>query len=166
MNLCAFQAVISSTYIPIFSGIFPPRYRRRRCVDGGFSVNQVILEDDLNATLTVSPFSGDAHICPKVKRKSKTGYTRLQFAEAWTDLSFENFERMRNVVFPLSPDAMAELLLQGYHDTVNFLSRYGQINASCGTCLTVKTTFSPQDILRVRNFRAIYPASPVGLCSP
>ena len=140
---------MSSTYIPVFSGIFPPRYRRKRCIDGGFSVNQVILEDDLHATLTVSPFSGDAHICPKSKRKHRTGYARLQFAEAWTDLSWENFDRMRSVVFPQSPDEMSALLLAGYHDAVAFLARYGQLNASCGTCLTVKTTFSPQDVLKV-----------------
>ena len=31
-------------------------------IDGGFSVNQVVL--DKETTLTVSPLSGDAHICP------------------------------------------------------------------------------------------------------
>merc|ERR1712213_103187 len=29
------DVVVSSTYIPVFSGIFPPRYRRKRCIDGG-----------------------------------------------------------------------------------------------------------------------------------
>ena len=48
------DAVITSTFIPYFSGLLPPRYRKRRFIDGGFSVNQVILEDDQHATLTVS----------------------------------------------------------------------------------------------------------------
>ena len=32
-------------------------------IDGGFSVNQVVIEK--GKTLTVSPLSGDAHICPQ-----------------------------------------------------------------------------------------------------
>ena len=31
-------------------------------IDGGFSVNQVVLNE---GTVTVSPFAGDAHICPQ-----------------------------------------------------------------------------------------------------
>ena len=68
-------------YRPYFSGLLPPRYRKRRLIDGGFSVNQVVLDDDQHTTLTVSPFSGDAHISPKIKRRSKTAYTRLHIAE-------------------------------------------------------------------------------------
>ena len=40
----------------------PTRYRGVPVIDGGFSVNQVVLDKD--TTLTVSPLSGDAHICP------------------------------------------------------------------------------------------------------
>ena len=46
--------------------------------------NQVVLDDDQHPTLTVSPFSGDAHISPKIKRRGKTAqsaYTRLHIAE-------------------------------------------------------------------------------------
>ena len=58
-----FQAVIASTFIPIFSGIMPTRFRGVPVIDGGFSVNQVVIEK--GKTLTVSPLSGDAHICPQ-----------------------------------------------------------------------------------------------------
>ena len=40
----------------------PTRFRGVPVIDGGFSVNQVVL--DKETTLTVSPLSGDAHICP------------------------------------------------------------------------------------------------------
>ena len=142
-----FQAVVSSTYIPYFSGILPPRYRRRRLIDGGFSVNQVMLEDENNPTLVVSPFSGDAHICPRTKRKYKTDYTRINFAEAWTDLSWENLQRFASVVWPMSPDSMADLLVSGYRDASQFLSRYGYV--STPICLRVRSTFSSKDVLRV-----------------
>ena len=41
----------------------PTRFRGVPVIDGGFSVNQVVL--DKEKTLTVSPLSGDAHICPQ-----------------------------------------------------------------------------------------------------
>ena len=41
----------------------PTRVRGVPVIDGGFSVNQVVL--DKSKTLTVSPLSGDAHICPQ-----------------------------------------------------------------------------------------------------
>ena len=34
------DAVVTSTFIPYFSGLLPPRYRKRRFIDGGFSKNQ------------------------------------------------------------------------------------------------------------------------------
>ena len=156
------EAVIASTYIPIFSGIFPPRYRRKRAIDGGFSVNQVTLEDEENATLTVSPFSGDAHICPKSTSRYRGNYTRLNFAEQWTDVSFDNFRRMSDVLWPQSPDKLSGILLSGYHDAVAFLARYGQIRNSCGTCLTVKSTYTPKDVLEV-SFKTVLklPKNPV-----
>ena len=66
------------------------------------------------------------------------------------DCSLENFERMKTVVFPPSPEDMSKLVLAGYHDAVAFLGRYCMIQTySCSTCLTVKTTFSPKDVLKV-----------------
>lgn len=143
------DAVVSSTYIPYFSGILPPRYRRRRCIDGGFSVNQVVLEDHVHRTLTVSPFSGDADISPSIKRKYKTGYTRVNLAEAWTDLSWENMQRIKNVVWPMSPDDMSDLLLAGYQDACAFLARHGQLSVNIS--LTVRSKLSSKEVLKVNS---------------
>ena len=52
-------------------------------------------------------------------------------------------------MFPQSPEKMSELLMQGYYDAVAFLVKHGKIRHDCGKCLTVKTTFSPQDVLKV-----------------
>jgi hypothetical protein len=38
------QAIIASTFIPAFSGIYPARWRNTPVIDGGFSVNQVLCE--------------------------------------------------------------------------------------------------------------------------
>ena len=66
------------------------------------------------------------------------------------DFSLENVEKMKTVVCPPSPEDVSKLILTGYHDAVAFLGRYGMIQTySCSTCLTVKTTFSPKDVLKV-----------------
>ena len=111
-------------------------------------MNQVILEDQSSATLTVSPFSGDAHICPK-NRKNDIQLARMAGANAEVDVSLDNMIRMHYVLCPQSPEKMSEILMQGYHDAVAFLTKHGQIRHACGKCLTVKTTFSPQDVLKV-----------------
>ena len=58
--------------------------------------------------------------------------------------------RMQYVIFPQSPEKMSQILMQGYDDTVAFLARYGQLKHSCGTCLTVRTKFTPKDVLKVK----------------
>ena len=40
------------------------------------------------------------------------------------DCSLENFERMKSVVCPPSPEDVSKLILAGYHDAVAFLGKY------------------------------------------
>jgi hypothetical protein len=40
------------------------------------------------------------------------------------DLSLENFERVKDVVCPPSPEDMSKLILAGYHDAVAFLGTF------------------------------------------
>jgi hypothetical protein len=49
--------VVSSTFIPFFSGVMPSHFRGQRVLDGGFSAN---LPEIFDYTITVSPFAGDA----------------------------------------------------------------------------------------------------------
>ena len=39
------------------------------------------------------------------------------------DCSLENFEKMKTVVCPPSPEDMSKLILAGYHDAVAFLGK-------------------------------------------
>jgi hypothetical protein len=68
MLMMDLQVVIASTFIPIFSGWLPPRYRGVRVIDGGYSDNLPILDGH---TVTVSPFSGASDICPQVYDRSE-----------------------------------------------------------------------------------------------
>ena len=58
------QALLCSSFIPGFSGWKPLKIKGVRYVDGGFTNNLPMINDN---TVTVSPFSGEADICPKDK---------------------------------------------------------------------------------------------------
>ncbi|QQP38701.1 Uncharacterized protein FKW44_019357, partial [Caligus rogercresseyi] len=61
-ELIEVRAVVASSFIPIFSGIMPYRYRGIRVIDGGFSVNAPKLDD---GTITVSPFRETSPFVPR-----------------------------------------------------------------------------------------------------
>lgn len=58
----SFQTLLASAFIPIFSGYVPPMVGKHRYMDGGFTDNLPILDEN---TITVSPFSGLSDICPR-----------------------------------------------------------------------------------------------------
>ena len=89
------------------------------------------------------------------KRGEKKGQPlpRLNVAKAGTDMSVDNALRMQMVIFPQSPEKMAQILLQGYHDAVAFLAKHKQIHS--GVALTVRTTTS-HDVIKVRIHNITY----------
>lgn len=56
------QALLCACFIPGFSGILPPRLKGVRYMDGAFSDNLPVLDEN---TITVSPFCGESDICPR-----------------------------------------------------------------------------------------------------
>ena len=56
------QVLLASAFIPIFSGILPPKFKGVRYMDGGYSDNLPTLDEN---TITVSPFCGESDICPR-----------------------------------------------------------------------------------------------------
>ena len=92
----------------------------------------------------VSPFAGDAAICPK---SFSPKFARATLANAGCDITLDNVIRMQTVMFPQSPEAMGEILFDGYRDAVHFLQKHGQIKHTVE--LTVKTKYSPKEILKV-----------------
>jgi len=134
------DSVIASTFIPIFSGIFPCRIRGVPVIDGGFSVNQVVLNE---GTVTVSPFAGDAHICPQDDVLDSDMITRLYVAQAGVHMTWENIKRLTQVLYPPKTKVMSDLMMQGFLDTTRFLSEYGVINRPL-SCLTVESHMQTQ----------------------
>lgn len=56
------QALLCACFIPVFSGLLPPRFHGVRYMDGAFSDNLPTLDEN---TITVSPFCGESDICPR-----------------------------------------------------------------------------------------------------
>ena len=86
-------------------------------------------------------------ICPKTIKNYNGKITRMTVANAGCDVTLDNMIRMQSVMFPQSPDAMGEILFNGYRDAVHFLQKHGQIKHTVE--LTVRTKYSPSDILKV-----------------
>lgn len=49
-------------FLLVFSGVVPPKFHNVRYMDGAYSDNLILLD---NNTVTVSPFAGESDICPK-----------------------------------------------------------------------------------------------------
>lgn len=64
VKISVVQAILSSGFIPIFSGWLPPKFQGVRYMDGCYSDNLPILDEN---TITVSPFCGESDICPRDK---------------------------------------------------------------------------------------------------
>ncbi|KAG6464242.1 hypothetical protein O3G_MSEX014377 [Manduca sexta] len=120
------QALLASCFVPVFSGLLPPRFHGIRYMDGGFSDNLPVLDEN---TITVSPFCGESDICPR-------------------DLSsqlFHNMNRFARILFPPKPEVLSNMCKQGFDDALRFLHRNNLI--SCTRCLAVQSTFQLQDVL-------------------
>ncbi|XP_047737939.1 patatin-like phospholipase domain-containing protein 2 [Hyalella azteca] len=55
------EALLCTSFIPFFSGLRPGKVRGVRYIDGGFSDNTPVTSP---VAVTVSPFAGEADICP------------------------------------------------------------------------------------------------------
>ncbi|CAH0721423.1 unnamed protein product, partial [Brenthis ino] len=133
------QAILASCFVPVFSGVLPPRFRGVRYMDGGFSDNLPVLDEN---TITVSPFCGESDICP---RDLSSQLFHINLANTSIELSRENMTRFARILFPPKPDVLSNMCKQGFDDALRFLNRNNMI--SCTRCLAVQTTYHLQDVL-------------------
>ncbi|XP_066973761.1 1-acylglycerol-3-phosphate O-acyltransferase Pnpla3-like isoform X1 [Macrobrachium rosenbergii] len=128
------QAILCSCFIPGFSGWLPTRFCGVRYVDGGFTDNLPILDEN---TVTVSPFCGDSDICP---RDANVNFLQVSLANTSIELSKENLYRFARILFPPPPEVLNKMCQQGFNDTLDFLQRNNLIN--CMRCLAVTSKFT------------------------
>jgi len=123
------DALICAITIPFFVGLVPPLFRGERYIDGGFS-NNVLIRDE--HTVTVSPFSGEADICPR-DGSTLSPWTFMAFNNTSMELSMKNIIRLSYAFMPPRPETLAQICHQGYEDTLRFLVSRDLVG--CQACL-------------------------------
>ncbi|XP_055299768.1 1-acylglycerol-3-phosphate O-acyltransferase Pnpla3-like [Sitodiplosis mosellana] len=131
------QALLCTCFIPGFSGILPPKFRGVRYIDGAFSDNLPILDEN---TVTVSPFCGESDICP---RDQSAQLFHMNWANTSIELSRQNMNRFVRIMFPPKPEILSNMCQQGFDDALQFLHRNNLI--SCTRCVVVQSTFVVQE---------------------
>ncbi|KAH8405328.1 hypothetical protein KR222_005354 [Zaprionus bogoriensis] len=127
------QALLCACFIPGFSGILPPRFRGVRYMDGAFSDNLPILDEN---TITVSPFCGESDICP---RDQSSQLFHLNWANTSIEISRQNINRFVRILFPPRAEFLSKFCQQGFDDALQFLHRNNLLN--CTRCIAVQSTF-------------------------
>ncbi|KAK7602011.1 hypothetical protein V9T40_009452 [Parthenolecanium corni] len=128
------DALSASAFVPFFSGFIPPKFRGFRYVDGGFSNNLPILDEN---TITVSPFCGESDICP---RDTTIQLFHINLCNTSVEVSKPNIDRFGRILFPPSVEVLSQMCKRGFDDALSFLRRNNLI--SCTKCLTVQRTIS------------------------
>uniref|UniRef100_A0A8C8RIK8 triacylglycerol lipase n=1 Tax=Pelusios castaneus TaxID=367368 RepID=A0A8C8RIK8_9SAUR len=101
------QALICSCFVPIYCGFIPPSFRGVRYVDGGFTNLQPCT--DLEAVITVSPFTGELDICP---RDCPAIFYSFRIFNTSIQISVENLCRISYALFP--PTSQTSYLQVGF----------------------------------------------------
>ncbi|KAJ7329469.1 hypothetical protein JRQ81_015643 [Phrynocephalus forsythii] len=119
------QALLCSSFVPIYCGLIPPSFRGVRYVDGGISDN--LPQYDSKNTITISPFSGECDICPK---GNSANFHEMNVTNTSIQFSLGNMYRLTQALFPPEPKVLGELCEQGYSDALRFLRENGILQDS------------------------------------
>ncbi|XP_078347468.1 omega-hydroxyceramide transacylase-like isoform X2 [Oculina patagonica] len=114
------EALVASSYVPFYSGIFPAVFRGKYYVDGGISDNlpQHFKEGE---TITVSPFSGEHDICPK---DVSSNDVHIELRNTSIQINCNNLQRLASALFPTDETGLSDICRQGYRDTLRFLKEH------------------------------------------
>lgn len=133
------QALLCTSFVPLFSGLLPPRFHGIRYMDGGFSDNLPTLDEN---TITVSPFCGESDICP---RDVSSQLFHVNLANTSIELSKQNICRFTKILFPPKTEILSSMCKQGFDDALRFLHRNNLLN--CTRCLAVQSTYIVQETI-------------------
>ncbi|KAL6258538.1 hypothetical protein P5V15_010495 [Pogonomyrmex californicus] len=133
------QALLATSFIPLFSGLLPPRFHGIRYMDGCFSDNLPTLDEN---TITVSPFCGESDICP---RDISSQLFHVNLANTSIELSKQNIYRLTKILFPPKIETLSNMCKQGFDDALRFLHRNNLLN--CTRCLAVQSTYVVQETI-------------------
>lgn len=114
------QAIQCSCFIPLWSGLVPPKFNGITYIDGGCSDNLPIIDEN---TVTISPFSGESDICPQ---DDTYNLFQLNLVNTSISLSPANLYRITRILFPAHPEVLSKMCQQGFDDALRYLQRNSQ----------------------------------------
>ncbi|KAH9412474.1 Patatin-like phospholipase domain-containing protein 2 [Dermatophagoides pteronyssinus] len=132
------KALQCSCFIPIWSGLIPPKFNGISYIDGGCTNNLPILDEN---TITVSPFSGETDICPQ---DDTFNLFQFNFTNNSMSISPSNIYRISRILFPAHPETLSKICQQGFDDALRYLQRNNKI--SCTRCLAIHFTLEKEEI--------------------
>ena len=117
------QALICSSFIPLYSGVALPEFRGNLYFDGAISNIIPTIDSD---TVKICPFAGHSDICPDDQSKNMC----LEVLNMSTQVTLKNAQRMTGALLPPSLETAGELCRLGFNDSLRFLLRKGLITCS------------------------------------
>lgn len=100
-------------------------------MDGGISNN--LPTEFPGETITVSPFSGEADICP---RDQRDGWDMtLNISGTSVRMTLANALRMKSALFPPHSSELERMYQGGYRDCLHFLEQRGEFFPVFPPCL-------------------------------
>jgi len=124
------DAVCASSFVPVMSGLIPPKFRGEFAIDGGYSDNIPHLGGH---TITVSPFAGDASICPSDESFASLILSIPHGSGGSVNLSSDNVRKLGDAIIPPNSKKMKEICSQGFDDAMKYLQICKMIR--CQNCL-------------------------------
>ncbi|VDL59862.1 unnamed protein product [Hymenolepis diminuta] len=122
------RAILCSSFIPVFGGFKAPEYKGDCFIDGGLSDN---LPNMNRNTITVSPFCGDADICPRddiwEPSEQATIAGHIYLSQTSLILNWANLKRVVSIVVPMSSEDLGKFACSGFEDALRFLLTRGII---------------------------------------
>ncbi|XP_077409974.1 patatin-like phospholipase domain-containing protein 4 isoform X2 [Vanacampus margaritifer] len=115
------QALLASSFVPVYAGLQPVKFRGEKWIDGGFTDSLPIMP--VGRTITVSPFAGQQDVSPL--HKSHAVKTQLRLANMNITFSMENIRRLNQALFPPPTNRMQFLCQEGFDDAMRFLKTEG-----------------------------------------
>ncbi|NWU17196.1 PLPL1 protein, partial [Cephalopterus ornatus] len=86
------QAITCSCFVPVYFGLFPPKYRGVRYVDGELAMWRADFVSQ--TTITVSAFAGEYDICP---RDGAAAFLNFQLSDCILQISSRNLCRLQHI---------------------------------------------------------------------
>ncbi|KAE9553283.1 hypothetical protein FO519_003496 [Halicephalobus sp. NKZ332] len=126
------DCLLASCYIPVWSGSSPPaldgEVRFEIYIDGGYTENLPTFKDMF--TLTVSPFSGDAVICPHDQNFFEW---RMKLGNQTMKVNMHNVVRGAQALFPPTSRTLHAYYEMGFRDAMRYLLKNGHLERIGGT---------------------------------